>query len=190
MITYRDESQGDVTLIKDLCNQLMQYQADKTDNEFYRSILGSMNFENRMLPSFTATKEKQLLIAVDDDKLIGYVYLTVETLIKLPAPRPGWAKDLPENSHGLFPEWLEVPCRVGVFNNLYILPEYHGLSIGRELADRAMEWLKSRDDVNQLYVFVSHGNNAAAFYEKCGFRYSHEVFGGLIQAYHQELPSK
>ena len=38
-----------------------------------------------------------------------------------------------------------------------------------------------------LFVDVSEGNNAATFYARYGFKFSHDVLGGIIKAYYQEI---
>lgn len=38
-----------------------------------------------------------------------------------------------------------------------------------------------------VFVDVSEGNNAADFYARYGFKFSHDVLGGIIKAYYQEI---
>ena len=169
----------------------MQYQASKTDSELYSEILGSMCFENRLLPSFNSASEKQLIVAYDEDKPVGYVFSTVETITEQNKDlRPKWAFQIPGETQWLYPEWLETPVKIGDLNNLYVLPEYRGQKIGRELMDRAMMWLQQAYKVEWLFVDVANGNNIAAFYEHYGFVFSHEVLGGLINAYCQKISRK
>ena len=67
--------------------------------------------------------------------------------------------------------------KIGLVNAVYP-PE--------ELMDRAMAWLRSIPDAKWIFVFVSNGNNAASLYAKYGFKHSHQVMGGIIDAYYQE----
>jgi len=45
----------------------------------------------------------------------------------------------------------------------------------------SIKWLKQFDDVEDYFVFVSNGNNAALeFYKRKGFAFSHEILDGFI----------
>ena len=50
-----------------------------------------------------------------------------------------------------------------------------------------MEWLRALPDARYLFVDVSEGNNAASFYARYGFEFSHDVLGGIIKAYYQKI---
>lgn len=64
-------------------------------------------------------------------------------------------------------------CRVtktGEMNNLqalYVLPEYHGMGIGRKLWDSMADFLDPAKDTD-LWV-ATYNKNAIAFYQKLGF---------------------
>ncbi|MBR3137476.1 MAG: GNAT family N-acetyltransferase [Clostridia bacterium] len=50
---------------------------------------------------------------------------------------------------------------------LYVLPEYHGTGVGRQLMDSAMEKLSAYP---RICLWLVKGNGRAVrFYEKCGF---------------------
>ncbi|HSW48050.1 MAG TPA: GNAT family N-acetyltransferase [Candidatus Saccharimonadales bacterium] len=50
---------------------------------------------------------------------------------------------------------------------IYLLPDYHGQGIGKQLISKALNWLGNEKDI---YVHVaSYNNNAIKFYEKNGF---------------------
>ncbi len=185
-IIYKDESQGDVAVCKELCDQLMRYQASKTDAQIYKRILGSMCFENRLLPGFHSARERQLIVAYDGKRPVGYVFSTAETVTKQNKnARPQWALQIPGDTLWLYPDWLTTPAKIGDLNNLYVLPAYRGEKIGQGLMARAMAWLRGLPDAKWLFVYIANGNDVAAFYKRYGFAYSHEVLGGLIHAYYQ-----
>lgn len=187
-IIYRDETNNDVTICRELCNRLMQYQASKTSSELYSEILSSMCFENRLLPSFESANEKQLIVAYDMDKPVGYVFSTAEIITEQNRNlRPKWATKISEDTQWLYPKWLKMPVKIGDLNNLYVLPEYRGQKIGQNLMDLAMIWLRQTYNVEWLFVDVANGNDVAAFYEHYGFVFSHKVLGGLIKAYCQKI---
>ena len=184
-IIYKELSSGPVEICRELCNQLMAYQAEKA--VLWKDILSSMNFDNRLKPVFETSEEKFLLAAFDGETPVGYVFAADEVVTEESrTSRPLWARPLPEEVEWLFPDWLPVPIKIGELNNLYVLPEYHGLGIGNELTGRAMDWLRKRADAKYLFVYVSNGNNAGPFYEHYGFRHSHTVSGGIIEAYSQK----
>ena len=188
-ITYRDLSAGPVELCRELCDQLMAYQTEKA--RLWREILGAMHFENRLRSSFEAARERYLLAAMDGGRPVGYVFAAAETVTPEDlAARPAWWGGLPREGPGLLPQWLETPVKIGELNNLYLMPEYRGRGIGAALMERAMAWLESLADAPYLFVHVSNGNNAADFYARYGFRHSHTVAGGIIEAYYRENPGK
>ncbi|KRM77676.1 GNAT family N-acetyltransferase [Secundilactobacillus collinoides] len=186
-ITYRNLSSGPVTICRELCNQLMTYQANKTHLPKFKTILSSMNFENRLQPAFENSDEKALLVAFDGEQPIGYVFVNAEMLTQDKFnERPEWANQFSADSQWLFPNWLKLPTKIAELNNLYVDPTYQGQHIGGHLMAFAMDWLQHQSGAKDLFVFVSNGNNAGSLYERFGFRYDHEVLDGLIKAYYLE----
>ncbi|MDO4561092.1 MAG: hypothetical protein Q4C86_09075 [bacterium] len=57
------------------------------------------------------------------------------------------------------------------------------LHIGGVLMDEAMAWLRSYETAEHVLVYVSNGNDPAAFYAKYGFTFSHDVLNGFIKCY-------
>ena len=100
---------------------------------------------------------------------------------------PPWSERIPGGGTGFYPDWLETPVRVGALNNLFILPEYRGTGLGDALTSKGLEWLRALPGARYLFVDVSEGNNAADFYARYGFKFSHDVLGGIIKAYYQEI---
>ena len=46
-----------------------------------------------------------------------------------------------------------------------------------------MQWLHQVPNTDEIFVYVSNGNNVAPLYEKYGFIHSHSVYDGFIKAY-------
>lgn len=183
-IVYRDLSSGPVEVCRDLCDKLMAYQAEKA--VVGKEIIASMCFEKRLKPSFERAAERFLLVAYDGEKPVGYMFAKVNTVTEADKViPPDWMKLLPPGSIGFYPLDLATPVRVGQPENLFLLPEYRGRGIGKELFERALEWLRGAPDLGYWFLDMSNGNNMAPFYEKYGFRHSHTVFGGIIEAYSQ-----
>lgn len=186
-IIYKDLSEnGPVEDCRELCNALMQYQAEKGVK--YKDILGSMNFENRLKPSFEDAEERFLYVAYDGDEPVGYVFcdafIVTEDMKRF---RPEWAVNLPDDAMGLYPDELEVPVKASHLNNLYVKPGYRGYAIGKTLMEKSMEWLREVPDAKYMFVHVSNGNDADELYKKYGFEFTHEVFDGMIDCYMQEI---
>lgn len=187
-IVIRDCTAAGSEICRELSNALYQHQANMCQDPLYKKILGEMCYETRLGPSFAGAAEKLLLVAFDGEKPVGYLFadageVTEENRNMMPA----WGKSIPGEAKGFYPDWLETPVRIGSLNNLYVLPEYRGHGLGEELTRRGMEWLRALPGARYLFVDVSNGNNTADFYAKFGFRYSHDVLGGMIKAYYQEI---
>jgi GNAT superfamily N-acetyltransferase len=184
-ITYKPIEDGQAEIVRALCDALMAHQAQK--GAIHPEVLKSMNFDNRLKPGFENAKEKQLIAAFDSDTPVGYVFSTASQETKASgAAKPAWAAEL--EGVGFYPDWLNLPAKVGCLNNLFVRPEYRGHKIAARLCEQAMTWLRSVSDIRYLYVYISNGNeDVIGFYERFGFRYSHDVFGGFIHAYYQPL---
>lgn len=171
---------------KELCNALMQYQAEKS--HLHPEILAEMNFENRLQPSFLSAENKLLLLAEYQGKPIGYGYANTYNINEEGRYYlPDWLADIYQEGQLIFyPKKQRLPATIGVFNNLYVKPEFHGKGIGLKLSTQLMEWLK-KSDAQDLYVYISNGNEKVIepFYKKLGFHYSHAVLDGFILAYKQ-----
>lgn len=171
---------------RDLCNELMQFQAQQS--HMHSDVLAAMNYENRLKPSFLNSSHKKLLLATTNDQPIAYAYANTYTMEEDGRYFvPDWLSPIYKNGQLVFyPDSQKFPAIIGVFNNLYVQPEYRGKQLGLQLATPIMQWLKSSNAVD-LYVYVSNGNEARAvpFYTKLGFTFSHQVLNGFITAYHQ-----
>ncbi|MCG8702386.1 MAG: GNAT family N-acetyltransferase [Bacteroidales bacterium] len=185
-IEIKETSNGDIEICRELCGELMQFQASQS--KFGTKVLESMTFDNRLKPSFEKAQLKKLLVAFDGNKAIGYVYVEAADLTEeVRYYVPDWAKTIYRNGHLVFfPPEQKFPAKLGTFNNLYIKPQYHGIGLGDKLSQHVMDWLTGIDKIGGIYVYVSNGNEKVAdFYKKYGFLYSHEVLGGFIKAYYK-----
>ena len=184
-INVQDISNGDVEICRELCNDLMAYQASQS--YMGTDALKQMNFENRLKPSFEKAKTKKLLVAFDGSNPIGYAYAEVSDVPEAARSYvPDWASNIyKEGQLIFFPHVQKLPSRLGTFNNLYIKPAYHGHGLGYKLGKEVMEWMQGVDGITGIYVYVSNGNEQVVkFYEKLGFQFSHAVLGGFISAYY------
>lgn len=183
-IEYRELGSADLETVRSLCESLMKFQAEKA--KFRQDVLANMNFENRFLPDYGAALRKKVIAAYDGDICAGFSFATITDVTELNIKaRPTWASELGGN--GFYPEDYLVPKRIGTFKLLFVNSSYRGLDIGKHLSERSMNWLKSSNDVEDLWVFVANGNEEVGkFYKKYGFTFSHSVFNGFIDAYHQK----
>ena len=180
-ITYAQIIGGDIEICRDLCNELMAFQKEKA--EIAKEAFDMMSFETRMKKSFENAFRTHVVVALDNGVPVGYVFSTID--IVPPEARssaPPWAPK-GDDIIGFFPNWLNLPKKVGTLSNLYVRPEYRGTGMGNRLYTFAVEWLESFDDVDISFVYISNGNNKAEkFYIDHGFTYSHDVYGGFITA--------
>ena len=143
-LMYRELFGGEIDLCRDLCNALMAHQADH--GTIHPEVLRSMNFDNRLKPSYEHAAEKQLIAAFDGGTPVGYIFSTAEWQTEASKTAiPGWAQTLSgAKETGFYPDGLALPQKIGCLNNLYVMPEYRGRHIAYTLCSRAMQWFRKR----------------------------------------------
>ena len=190
-ITIELITADNIDLCRELCNELMAFQKSKA--VIAQEVFDQMNFDTRMKVSYEKALRSQVLLVRDNGVPIGYVFSTVDDVVDPgQVTLPPWAPVKEgEPVIGFNPAWLK-PQLVGTLSNLYFKEEYRGIGLGRHVVELAMEWFDSFDDVNVILIHVSNGNDAALrFYLNNGFTFSHDVFGGFIQAvYKVKDPAK
>lgn len=182
-IVFELVTDGNIEQCRELCNELMAFQ--QAQAVIAPQAFDSMNFETRLLSTYQNSPLNQLIVAKHNGTPIGYVFSTIEDVAQgdKSAP-PEWApKREGVEMLGFYPRWQRLPDKVGCLSQLYVRQGYRGLRVGEQLLERAMAWLEGFPDVDLTFVYISNGNSAALdFYLRHGFTYSHEVFGGFIQA--------
>lgn len=170
---YEVISEDNIICIKDLCNELMAYQKSKAyiRPEFF----DDMCFETRMIPSVKSAKANYIIIAKDDDEIVGYAYSTI-------APKEIYSDDFATLKCHVFFDFNSVKSDdIGCLSQFYIKEDYRNAGIGTVLFKKSMEWLNSFESISDLFIFVSNGNdNALKFYEGKGFKISHQILDGFI----------
>lgn len=167
-LTIEVVKDGNIEQCKELCNELMTFQKSKATIEPER--FDTMSFETRMKKSYESALESQVIVVKDNGIPVGYAFSTIE--------------DTDRNKDSSFyPEWDNLPKKIGCLSNLYFRDEYRGLGLGSKMFEMSMEWLESFPDIDLIFIYVSNGNDAALkFYLSRGFTFSHEVWGGFIKA--------
>lgn len=167
-INYEVISERDVHLVKDLCNELMIFQKSKA--YIKPELFDNMSFETRLLPSVQKAKENYIVIVKDDEEIVGYVYSNISS------------KEVYSNQFATFFDLGSVEkADVGCLSQLYLKEGYRSQGIGSVLFDMSMEWLKSFEDIDDLFIYVSNGNEVALqFYQSKGFKISHDILDGFI----------
>ena len=162
---------------RELCNELMAFQKSKaviTPERF-----DSMNFDTRMVPSIKSALHNYIVVVKDpeqQDEIVAYVYTNI-------APKEAYSND--------FATFFDLSTvkkeNVGCLSQFYIKEGYRQFGIGSKLFTMSMEWLKTFEDVEDYFVFTSNGNHEAlAFYQRKGFKVSHEILGGFITVLRSE----
>jgi len=167
-IHYEVIADDHIICIKDLCNELMAYQKSKAS--IHSELFDTMSFETRMIPSVKSSKANFVLVAKDDDEIVGYVYSNIST------------KQTYSNKFATFFDIDSVKSEeVGCLSQFYIKEGYREMGIGSVLFKESMNWLNSFQSISDLFIFVSNGNdNALKFYQGKGFKISHEILDGFI----------
>jgi ribosomal protein S18 acetylase RimI-like enzyme len=182
-ITIETLKDGNIEPCRELCNELMAFQKSKAT--IAPEAFDTMNFDTRMKKSYESALESQVLVVKDKGIPVGYVFSTIDNVENSKSDSyPEWAPvEDRENSKGFYPEWDDLPKKIGCLNNLYVRDEYRSMGLGSRLFEMSMEWLESFQDVDLIFIYVSNGNEAALdFYLRHGFTLSHDVFGGFIKA--------
>lgn len=167
-IRYEVVSEENISCLKDLCNELMAYQ--KSLSHTRTELFDGMSFETRLVPSVRNAKHNYILAAKDGDEIVGYVYANIS------------AKEVHANAFATFFDMDSVQGEdVGCLSQFYIRDGSRSSGIGTVLFNQAMEWLNSFESVEDLFIFVSNGNdNALKFYLNKGFKVSHQILDGFI----------
>jgi len=167
-IQYEVIPADNIICIKDLCNKLMAYQKSKA--KFRPELFDGMCFESRMIPSVNKATANYILLAKDDIELVGYVYCNISP------------KETYSNEFATFFDLDSVKNdAVGCLSQFYIKEGYRNTGIGTVLFERSMDWLRSFKSINDLFIFVSNGNDSALkFYIGKGFKVSHQILDGFI----------
>ena len=180
-------TEGNVEICRDLCNELMVYQ--KSQAVIATEAFDAMSFDTRMAPSAISADAFQVIVLKDEAEPVGYIFSTIETIEEKDTDfRPSWGTT-DKNHLGFYPPNAVFPQTVGVLKNLYIRQGYRHLGWGGRLVNYAHEWFAGYTEVKDLYVYISNGNDTAlSFYQKHGYIYSHDVFGGFIIAAVKQNP--
>lgn len=153
---------------RELCNELMAFQKSKT--KIKAELFDTMNFETRMIPSLKSAIYNHIVVAKDNDKIIGYAYSNI-------SPKEAYSNDFAT----FFDMFSVARKNVGCLSQFYIKEEYRKYGIGSTLFEMSMSWLHQFEDVEDYFIFVSNGNNdALEFYKRKGFVFSHEILDGFI----------
>jgi GNAT superfamily N-acetyltransferase len=172
-IRYEMISEDEIICIKDLCNELMSYQKSKAT--IHPELFDGMCFETRMIPSIEKAKANYIIVAKDDDKIIGYAYSNI-------SPKTIYSSNFATLPCDAFFDFDSVPTDdVGCLSQFYIKEGYRNRGIGSVLFEKSMDWLSSFESIKDLFIFVSNGNDdALKFYLRKGFKISHQILDGFI----------
>ncbi|MDP4087223.1 MAG: GNAT family N-acetyltransferase [Bacillota bacterium] len=172
-IHYEVISEDNINCIKDLCNELMAYQ--KSISYIHTELFDGMNFETRMIPSVKSAQANFLVVAKDDQEIVGYAYSNI-------APKQIYTNDFATLQCESFFDFDSVKTDdVGCLSQFYLKYGYRNMGIGSVLFKKSMDWLNSFNSINDLFIFVSNGNdNALKFYQGKSFKISHQILDGFI----------
>ncbi|QUI22456.1 GNAT family N-acetyltransferase [Vallitalea pronyensis] len=165
---YEVISPEKVECIQDMCNELMRFQQSKATITPER--FDGMSFETRMIPSMESAVENYLMIVRDKENIVGYVYCNISE------------KEVYDNDFATFFDMASVSKEhVGCLSQFYIKEGYRGAGIGSVLFEKAMAWLTSFDTIEDIFIYVSNGNDdALQFYQNKGFQVTHQILDGFI----------
>lgn len=172
-IHYEIISDDNIICIKDLCNELMAYQKSKA--HIHPEWFDNMCFETRMIPSVKSAKANFIIIAKDDNEIVGYAYSNI-------CPKETYSGGFATLEPVNFFDFDSVKSDdIGCLSQFYIKKDYRQTGIGTVLFEKSIDWLNSFKSISDLFIFVSNGNsNALKFYQGKGFKISHQILDGFI----------
>lgn len=172
-IQYEVISEERVMCVKDLCNELMTFQKSKA--HIHPEWFDNMCFESRMLPSVKGAKENFIIVAKDGNEVVGYAYSNI-------CPKNTYSGGFATLEPVDFFDFDTVDGDdVGCLSQFYLKEGYRNSGIGTVLFNKSMEWLNSFESIEDLFIFVSNGNDQALkFYQSKGFKVSHHILDGFI----------
>lgn len=172
-IRYEVISEDNIGCIRDLCNGLMAYQ--KSLAYIHPEFFDGMSFETRMIPAVKSAKENFIMIARDDDEIVAYAYSTIGS-------KYTYSGGFATLQCDAFFDFDSVQGDdVGCLSQFFIKDGYRNKGIGSVMFDKSMDWLSSFESINDIFIFVSNGNdNALKFYQGKGFKVSHQILDGFI----------
>lgn len=172
-IHYEVISDNDINYVKDLCNELMTYQKSKA--HIHPEWFDNMSFETRMIPSVKSSNANFIIVAKDDNEVVGYAYSNI-------SPKHTYSGGFATLAPVDFFDFDSVESEdVGCLSQFFIKEGYRNQGIGSVLFEKSMDWLDSFETISDNFIFVSNGNdNALKFYVSKGFKISHQILDGFI----------
>lgn len=151
----------------------MTYQKSKT--YIHPELFDGMCFETRVIPSIKSAKANYILIAKDNNEIVGYAYSNI-------SPKETYSNDFATLECDSFFDFDSVKNDdVGCLSQFFIKEGYRNIGIGTVLFEKSMDWLNSFKSISDLFIFVSNGNdNGLKFYIDKGFKISHQILDGFI----------
>ena len=129
-IYYEIISDDKIHCIENLCNELMAYQ--KSKSSIHPEWFDNMSFETRMIPSFNSAKANFIIVAKDDNEIVGYAYSNI-------CPKHTYSGGFATLESVDFFDFDSVKHDdVGCISQFYIKEDYRNLGIGSILFTR---WL-------------------------------------------------
>lgn len=163
----------EAAIVKDMCNELMAYQ--QAQAVIHPELFDNMNFETRMLPAIRSAKANYLILARDFERPMAYAYSNI-------MPKQAYSTGFATLNFASFFDLDSVRADdVGCLSQFFIMDGYRRLGIGKILFKESMEWLRVEQAIQDIFIFVSNGNdNALKFYLANGFKVSHQLGDGFI----------
>lgn len=172
-INYDVIFEDHIFCIKDLCNDLMAYQ--KSTAKIHPDFFDEMRFETRIIPSVKSAIDNYLIVARDDNEIVGYAYSNISS-------KETYSGNFATLKCDSFFDFDSVKSEdVGCLSQFFIKEEYRNTGIGSVLFEKSMEWLGSFQSIDDIFIFVSNGNDRALkFYQNKGFKINHQILDGFI----------
>ncbi|TYS55887.1 GNAT family N-acetyltransferase [Sutcliffiella horikoshii] len=166
--TYEEVPIDRLEMCKEICNELMVYQ--KSLAYITPERFDNMTYETRLIPSVEKAQHNYLVVVKNEDEVIGYVYSNISP------------KEVYSSEFATFFDMESVEkTHVGCLSQFYIKDKYRQYGIGSKLFSMSMDWLKTFNEVEDYFIFVSNGNEQALeFYKRKGFFVSHAILAGFI----------
>lgn len=150
----RDYAQSDYQEFVELMNGFNDYIVSVDTKKIVRSFSSRNEAEAYTSQTIQDAKEKNgfIYVAEENNRLVGFVMGIID-----------------KNDKDMLYKLSHIPFYDGWVGEFYIIPEFRGTGLGKQLMDKACEYFESKKCKYCRLLVMKDNANAIKVYEKMGF---------------------